>query len=115
MLDTACKSCGPCLYTGAIGWTMERCGVQLMEDVQGCAQLEGKLTKPSISVDTAILYMHGPLEDQYRKNLAKPLRELLPQPLSQSRSCMMTVTDTTQQNPIRIRLVAKEDDQMNDG
>lgn len=88
--------------------------MQLMHDVKGCVQLEGKLTKPSISVDTAILYMHGPLEDQYRKNLRKTLQELLPQPLGESRGCMMTVTDPTQQNPIRVRLVPKDDDQMND-
>lgn len=103
------------MYVSATAWTMEHFPVQLMKNLQGCAQLEGKVIKPSLSVDTAILYMHGPLEDQYRKNLSKPLRELLPQPLSQSRSCMMTVTDTTQQNPIRIRLVMlNEDDPMND-
>lgn len=93
---------------------MHAYGMQLMKDLQGLAQLEGKLAKPSISVDTAILYMHGPLEEQYRKNLVEPLRKLLPQPLSQCSSCMMTITDTSQQNPIRIRLVAKADDQMNE-
>lgn len=58
--------------------------------------------------------MHGPLEEQYKKNLPKTMAQLLPQPLSESRSCMMTVTDPTQQNPIRIRLILNEDDHMND-
>lgn len=88
--------------------------MQVMQGLKDCAQLDGKLTKPSVSVDTAILYMYGPLEDQYRKNLPKTLRELLPEPLSSTGSCMMTVTDPTMQNPIRVRLVAKEDAQMND-
>eukprot|EP00892_Ulva_mutabilis_P009930 jgi/Ulvmu1/7309/UM035_0098.1 len=109
--DTGCLVCGSGLPLPASDATTLE---QLMKDLQSCAQLEGKLTKPSVSVDTAILYMHGPLEDQYRKNLAEPIRKLLPQPLSVSRSCMITVTDTSQQNPIRIRLVAKDDDQMAD-
>ena len=33
----------------------------------------GQLKAPSISVDSTILFMHGPLEATYRKNLQKPL------------------------------------------
>lgn len=117
--STACSNAVPLIYHGAnfelsMVHTTVLLLMQLMQDVKGCAQLEGKVTKLSISVDTAILYMHGPLEDQYRKNLPKTLQELLPQPLSESRGCMMTITDPTQQNPIRVRLVPRDRDQMNE-
>jgi hypothetical protein len=83
--------------------------MQLMDEIKQCGPLQGKLTKPSISLESGILYMHGPLEDQYRPNLTKQLQELLPGPISNSRSFMLNVTDPSQQLPIRVRLIAKDE------
>jgi E2 binding domain len=80
-----------------------------MVELQECGPLQGKLTKPSIALESVILYMHGPLEAQYRPNLQKRLHELLPGPISNSRSFMLNVTDPSQQLPIRVRLIANDD------
>ena len=83
--------------------------LQLIEELQQCGPLQDKLTKPSIAMESGILYMHGPLEAQYRQNLSKQLQELLPGPISNSRSFMLNITDPSQQLPIRVRLIAKDD------
>ena len=80
-----------------------------MDELHQCGPLQGKLTKPSIALESGILYMHGPLEAQYQQNLQKQLQELLPGPISNSRSFMLNVTDPSQQLPIRVRLIAKDD------
>lgn len=82
--------------------------LQLMEELQACGPLQNNLTSPSIALDGSILYMHGPLEASYRPNLTKQLRELLPGPISNSRSYILNVTDPSQQHPMRVRLVSKD-------
>jgi hypothetical protein len=83
--------------------------LQLMNELHECGPLQGLLTKPSIAMESAILYMHGPLEAQYRPNLQKQLHELLPGPISNSRSLMLNVTDPSQKLPIRVRLIPNDD------
>jgi E2 binding domain len=65
----------------------------------------GSLKAPSISINGSILYMRGPLEVTYHKNLAKPLADLL-DAMPDAESCaMVVVTDPTLPNPVKVRLV----------
>jgi hypothetical protein len=66
----------------------------------------GELTAPSISAQGDILYMRGPLEATYKKNLSKPLFELLASPPDEEECVMVNVTDPILPNPVRVRLVA---------
>jgi hypothetical protein len=93
-------------------WNVTHRGLQLMEELQTCGPLAEKLTSPTISSDARMLYMQGPLAAQYTANLSKKLRELLPGPISNSRSYMLNVTDPTQPHPMRVRLISKDDNKM---
>lgn len=65
----------------------------------------GELSAPSVSADGSILYMHGPLEASYAKNLDKRLDELLAEMPDHEKCVMVNVTDKKLANPARARLV----------
>jgi hypothetical protein len=66
----------------------------------------GNLKAPGISIDGAILYMHGPLEASYRKNLTTCIEQLLDR-MPSAESCVMAfVTDPMLPGPVKVRLVA---------
>jgi hypothetical protein len=72
-------------------------------------ELEGKVSSPSVSVGSQTLFMHGPLEAIYRVNLDKSLQELLPQPVVPGHVILLHMTDPKMQNPVRVRLLGKEE------